>query len=156
MATLGSRHSWLHSAALLLPSMCLPAQEPPDPLVEVPLVVDHAGSDAVGLALHEQVRIHADASPVLRLVEPSEVSPRLRVILASVDANSEEPAAQTAISISILYDADDLALNGYLITALVQVCGADRTAACALEIVDNVKRALATLRASWPELAEAL
>ncbi|MEY4931785.1 MAG: hypothetical protein RLZZ403_105, partial [Pseudomonadota bacterium] len=83
-------------------------------------------------------------------------APRLVLIVATVDGSVEDPGKQTAASINVLYDADTLPLNGYLITGLVQVCGITRTEACAQEIVATLLAAVARLRTSHPELAATL
>ena len=132
----------------------LPAQaaevDPP-----VPVVLRHAGTDPVGFVLAAAVSQAISATPELKQVGDTG-TPRVVLIVATVDGSVEDPGKQTAASINILYDADTLPLNGYLVTGLVQVCGITRTEACAQEIIATLLGAVARLRASNPELATAL
>lgn len=121
----------------------------------VPVVLRHAGTDPVGFVLAGSVSQALGATPEIRQVSETG-APRLVLIVATVDGSVEDPGKQTAASINVLYDADTLPLNGYLITGLVQVCGITRTEACAQEIVATLLAAVARLRTSHPELAATL
>lgn len=123
--------------------------------VPVPIVLRHAGTDPVGFALAASVSQALSAAPGFRQVADNGL-PRVVLIVTTVDGSVEEPGKQTAASINVLYDADTLPLNGYLITGLVQVCGITRTEACAQEIIATLVGAVARLRANNPELAAAL
>jgi hypothetical protein len=121
----------------------------------VPVVLRHAGTDPVGFVLAGAVSQALGSTPEVRQVSETG-APRLVLIVATVDGSVEDPGKQTAASINVLYDADTLPLNGYLITGLVQVCGITRTEACAQEIVATLLAAVARLRTSHPELAATL
>jgi hypothetical protein len=121
----------------------------------VPVVLRHAGTDPVGFVLAAAVSQALSAIPEVRQVSDTG-APRVVLIVATVDGSVEDPGKQTAAAINVLYDADTLPLNGYLVTGLVQVCGIARTAACAQEIAATLLAAVARLRASNPELASAL
>jgi hypothetical protein len=142
-------------AALLLlafpwfPVLAADAESP------VPVMLRHAGSDPVGFTLAAAVSQALIVTPGLRAAADS-ATPRLMLMLATVDGSVEDPGKQTAASINILYDADTLPLNGYHVTGLVQVCGITRTEACAQEIVTTLLAAIARLRTGNPELWTAL
>lgn len=121
----------------------------------VPVVLRHAGTDPVGFALAAAVSQALSTAPEFRQVSDTGM-PRVMLIVATVDGSVEDPGKQTAASINVLYDADTLPLNGYLVTGLVQVCGITRTEACAQEIITTLASAVARLRANHPELAAAL
>jgi hypothetical protein len=137
---------------VVLPWQWLQAAEGEAP---VPVVLRHAGTDPVGFVLAGAVSQSLSATPEVRQVSDSG-APRVVLIVTTVDGSVEDPGKQTAASISVLYDADTLPLNGYLVTGLVQVCGITRTEACAQEIIAALLAAVARLRASHPELALAL
>jgi hypothetical protein len=136
----------------VLPWLSLQAAEAEPP---VPVVLRHAGTDPVGFVLAGSVSQALGSTPEVRQVSETG-APRLVLIVATVDGSVEDPGKQTAASINVLYDADTLPLNGYLITGLVQVCGITRTEACAQEIVATLLAAVARLRTSHPELAATL
>ncbi len=117
----------------------------------IPVVLRHAGSDPVGFALAAAVSQALGAVSEVRMVADNS-TPRIMLIIATVDGNVEDPGKQTAASINVLYDTDTLPLNGYLITGLVQVCGITRTDACAQEIVSALASAIARLRVNNPDL----
>jgi len=121
----------------------------------VPVVLRHAGTDPVGFALAAAVSQALVATPEVRQVSDSGM-PRVVLIVATVDGSVEDPGKQTAASINVVYDADTLPLNGYLVTGLVQVCGITRTEACAREIVTTLLAAIARVRTGSPELWSAL
>ena len=149
-----SFHSRLMLALLgaVLPGLPLHAAEEDLP---VPVVLRHAGTDPVGFALAASVSQVLGATPAIRQVGDNGM-PRVVLIVATVDGSVEDPGKQTAASINVLYDADSLPLNGYLVTGLVQVCGITRTDACAQEIVATLLAAVARLRSGNPELWSAL
>lgn len=136
----------------LLPWLPVHAAEGEAP---VPVVLRHAGTDPVGFVLAAAVSQALSAIPEVRQVSDTG-APRVVLIVATVDGSVEDPGKQTAAAINVLYDADTLPLNGYLVTGLVQVCGITRTEACAQEIAATLLAAVARLRASNPELASAL
>ena len=121
----------------------------------VPVVLRHAGTDPVGFALAAAVSQTLVATPEVRQVSDNGM-PRVVLIVATVDGSVEDPGKQTAASINVVYDADALPLNGYLVTGLVQVCGITRTDACAQEIVTTLLAAIARMRTGNPELWSAL
>lgn len=121
-----------------------------------PVVLRYAGADLVGLALSVALKEELSAASFLRLHEEATAGPHLTVIVATVDGSVEDPEKQTAASVNVLYDADTVPANGYLLTAMVQVCGITRTYECAREIVATVRAALDKLKAEHPELREAL
>ncbi|MEQ1579052.1 MAG: hypothetical protein ABL964_00530 [Steroidobacteraceae bacterium] len=147
-----------HSRCLLavlgavLPWLPLHAAEGEAP---VPVVLRHAGTDPVGFVLAAAVSQRLGATPEVRQVSDT-AAPRVVLIVTTVDGSVEDPGKQTAAAINVLYDADTLPLNGYLVTGLVQVCGITRAEACAEEIVATLLAAVARLRSSNPELASAL
>lgn len=143
---------WIAALLMSVPSAGFAAEEEP----RVPVVLRHAGSDLVGLALSVALKDELGAASFLRLDAESIANPRIAVIVATVDGSVEEPEKQTASSINVLYDADSLPANGYLITAMVQVCGITRTYECAREIVATVEAALGKLKADHPYLWESL
>lgn len=136
----------------VLPWLPLQAAEGEAP---VPVVLRHAGTDPVGFALAAAVSQSLSATPEVKQVSDTGM-PRVVLIVTTVDGSVEDPGKQTAASINVLYDADSLPLNGYLVTGLVQVCGITRTEACAQEIMATLLAAVARMRASNPELALAL
>ena len=145
-----------HSLALLFSwpwAHALPAEDAVP--VPVPVVLRHAGSDPVGFLLAAAVSQAIGAVPEFKTTADT-TSPRIVVVLATVDGYLDDPGQQTATSVNILYDADTLPLNGYLITGLVQVCGATRTEACAQEIVTTLTAAIDRVRTSYPDLWLAL
>lgn len=131
--------------ALLLVLALAPAQAAEDP-APIPVTLRFAGSDLVGLALSVALREELAAAPQLRFDESGIATPRIVVIVATVDGSVEDPEKQTAASVNVVYDADTLPLNGYFITAMVQVCGITRTYECAREIVGKVTSTLDRLR----------
>ena len=137
---------------IVLPWMPVRAAEGEAP---VPVVLRHAGTDPVGFVLAAAVSQSLSATPEIKQVSDTG-APRVVLIVTTVDGSVEDPGKQTAASINVLYDADTLPLNGYLVTGLVQVCGITRTGACAQEIMATLLAAIARLRASNPELALAL
>jgi hypothetical protein len=136
----------------LLPCLPLQAAEGEAP---IPVVLRHAGTDPVGFVLAAAVSQSLSAAPELKQVSDTG-TPRMVLIVTTVDGSVEDPGKQTAAAINVLYDADTLPLNGYLVTGLVQVCGITRTEACAQEILATLLGAVARLRTSNPELASAL
>jgi len=121
----------------------------------VPVMLRHAGTDPVGFVLAAAVSQALGATPEVRQVSDTG-TPRMVLIVTTVDGSVEDPGKQTAASINVVYDADTLPLNGYLVTGLVQVCGITRAEACAQEIMATLLAAVARLRASHPELALAM
>ncbi len=119
---------------------------------KAPVVLRYAGNDLVGLALSVALHEELDLSSTLRPQTPDIVTPRIVLIVATVDGSVEDPEKQTAASINIVYDADTLPLNGYLVAGLVQVCGLARTHECAREILDAVDGAVAKLQTDNPDL----
>lgn len=137
---------------MLIPWLPVHAAEGDAP---VPVVLRHAGTDPVGFVLAAAVSQALGATPEVRQVSETG-TPRIVLIVTTVDGSVEDPGKQTAAAINVLYDADTLPLNGYLITGLVQVCGITRTEACAQEITATLLAAVERLRTSHPELASAL
>ncbi len=134
----------------------LAAEDPaPAPALRTPVLVRHSGVDPVGLALAAAIREQLDGAPALFLATET-ADPRLILTVATVDGSIEDPEKQTAASINLLYDADELPLNGYLIAGLVQVCGITRTRDCAVEIVGTIDAALLKLRSGNPDFWQAL
>lgn len=121
----------------------------------VPVVLRHAGTDPVGFVLAAAVSQALGATPEVRQVSETG-TPRVVLIVTTVDGSVEDPGKQTAAAVNVLYDADTLPLNGYLVTGLVQVCGITRAEACAQEIVATLLLAVARLKTSHPELAATL
>jgi hypothetical protein len=146
---------WLALLCTVLPWLPLHAAEAEGAPVPVPVVLRHAGTDPVGFVLAAAVSQALSATPEIRQVSDTP-APRMVLIVTTVDGSVEDPGKQTAAALQVLYDADSLPLNGYLVTGLVQVCGITRTEACAQEIVATLLAAVARLRSSNPELASAL
>lgn len=142
-------HSKLLALLLVIALGHVHAAEDPAPF---PVTLRFAGSDLVGLALSVALREELAAAPQLRFEESGLSTPRIVVIVATVDGSVEDPEKQTAASVNVVYDADALPLNGYLITAMVQVCGITRTYECAREIVGTVTSALDKLRVEHADL----
>jgi hypothetical protein len=136
----------------VLPWLPLQAAEGDAP---VPVVLRHAGTDPVGFVLAAAVSQALTAAPEFRQAGEGG-TPRVVLIVATVDGSVEDPGKQTAASINVLYDADTLPLNGYLLSGLVQVCGIARTEACAQEIMATLLAAVTRLRTSDPELWSAM
>lgn len=130
--------------------------EAAQPGVQIPVVLRYAGADPVGQALAAAIEEQLAMAENLRSETTEFAEPRIVVIMTTVDGSVEDPEKQTAASVSILYDADTLPLNGYLITTLVQVCGITRTRECAQEIIDTVNAALLRLQDDHPDLWSSL
>lgn len=145
----------MRSAPLLLSLLLVfgpsPSQAAEDP-APVPVTLRFTGSDLVGLALSVALREELAAAPQLQFDEHGAANPRIVVVVATVDGSVEDPEKQTAALVNVLYDADTLPLNGYLVTGMVQVCGITRTYECAREIVATVNNALVRLRNENAEL----
>lgn len=136
-------HLVLATLFCALPWSMAPAAEAES---RAPVVLRYAGNDLVGLALSVALREELDVSSTLRPQSPDVATPRIVLIVATVDGSVEDPDKQTAASINIVYDADTLPLNGYLVAGLVQVCGLARTHECAREILGAVDGAVAKLQ----------
>lgn len=136
---LGSTAAFL-ALALFLPTVTL-AQ------TKYPVEVSHTGDDHVGSLYAFELREAVRGSFGMQLLSDAAwYEPRIKVSVVTIDANSSDRGISSAIAVTILYDSLDVPLGGAHLLTVVQVCGRDRAAACARDLLSTIDSQVARLR----------
>ncbi|MDB5921472.1 MAG: hypothetical protein JWN13_408 [Betaproteobacteria bacterium] len=128
---------------LATPSLCFAESK-------VPLEVVHSGKDRAGqlfvAELKEIMRSHS-ARPVT-----DRQRPRIVVLVATADGDSQLRGSSSAISISILYDAPRMPGEGAFLKSVAQSCSRENAAICARNAAADIEYEVSLLRRNWPAL----
>ncbi|TXF13712.1 hypothetical protein [Pelomicrobium methylotrophicum] len=112
-----------------------------------PVEVSHTGNDRVGSLYAFELREAIRGSHGMQLLSdgPS-YEPRIKVVLVTIDTDSGDRGISSAIAITILYDSLEVPLGGAHMLTVVQVCGRDRAASCARDLLSTIDSQVSRLR----------
>lgn len=122
-----------------------------------PVQIVHTGSDQVGLRYAFELREAIRGSKGMTLVNDGLDPPRIKVSLVTIDTESSgERGVASAIAVTLLYDSIDIPAGGAHLTTVVHVCGRDRVASCARDLLARIDAQVAWLEKNWPSLWKTL
>jgi hypothetical protein len=134
--------------ALLL--LCLATPSIAVAQTKVPIEVLHRGHDQVGQLfvseLKDVIRAHSMAPVTDRQ------RPRIVILVASAEGDSQRRGSSSAISVNIIYDAPRIPAEGAFLKTLVQSCSKDNAVACARTAAAHIDQEVGQLRKNWPAL----
>lgn len=138
-----SRRSSVPIAALLLLFLFLPS--PSSAQAKYPVEVGHTGNDRVGALYAFELREAIRGSYGMQLVNEG-IEPRIKVSVVTIDTDSPDRGISSAIAVTILYDSLEVPLGGAHLMTMVQVCGRDRAATCARDLLSTIDSQVTRLR----------
>jgi hypothetical protein len=122
---------------------------------KLPIQVIHSGDDQVGKLYASELREAIRRSHSMRIVGDA-FSPRIKIALVSVETETPDEGRRSAVGVTIAYDSMHIPLHGALLESLVHICGSDRVAFCAKEVVARIDAQAEYLRVNSPEFWKTL
>jgi len=120
-----------------------------------PVEVAHTGDDQVGNLYAFELREAIRGSYGMQLIGDS-LEPRIKVSIVTIDTATPARGLSSAIAVTILYDSLDMPLGGAHLITMVQVCGRDRAAFCARDLLSTIDSQVTRLRDRSPRLWKTL
>lgn len=120
---------------------------------KIPVQVLHSGSDLVGQQLAFELKEAIRASQSMRLVTDTDSGARVRVSIVSLNPDPERASqSHTVAATTFAFDDTWVPLNGILVSATVETCGARRVQECARSTLANIDSVIERIRKSAPNL----
>lgn len=136
---------WHSLSAVALLSLTLLLSSVSFAQTKYPVEVLHSGNDRVGTLYAFELREAIRGSHGMRLTDNA-LEPRIKVSVVTVDADMQSRGYSSAIAVTILYDSLDVPLGGAHLTTIVQICGRDRAATCARDLLSSIDAEVIRLR----------